>query len=625
MDRTTKAAVPAVSSVSRVLLGAGGRTPGVDVLDIRTGTVAKVLKLQEGDSAYRIGRATGGQTAVVGTKRGHLFWIDPTPNADAQNPAAVIKRIQGAPVLAVLLTELNQALVCDSAGRVLLWESSTGHPISIPGGRGAVCALAKFGERLVAGLSASGEMLFWDMAQVRLLKTIAASSPPRWSALVGLVDWKQAQALAYSSPEGDLVLVRPESEEVCRVKAHKGPFYAATICGDNLLTVGFDDAVLRRWNPTSLTIEEELEAPKGVIAATIANSGSPKLVLVCRDGGGVYEFENGELLLCKPLRGCAYRSAVGPSWNEIVEEQEEQQRVEVNGLVAEIRQAASRGQRDDLDDRHGRLRQLGYEHVSLVLHAEHARSQEDLVAELRAYHSLARLVKNQPQSARRSLGRYAELLECFWQLKAATRQYEVLGAWDTNSAARACQLLPLIHALENADALLEPGLSPDVLLDGVAAVSGAFTCHLVTKVFSSRSMAGGTFQPEDIVQKYEQIRRSKPTKIPPARIVHSAPWITHERVETVDVILFADERQEGADPPLFGLKLLDGLPQTTVVPFVAIDGRLPAQASNDDGRTEVWAVLRTQEDRVQGWIKPVQAAVRQTLQRLLTAELAQRR
>ena len=628
MNVTNKLAgvdVPASAAVSQVLLGAGGRSPGVGLFDLRTGATENVLQLPEGDSAYRMGRTTDGQSVVVGTKGGRLYWIDLMFNEESPKGQAPIKRAQGAPVLGILVTDAGQALVCDSAGRMLLWEPRGEQPPSMIANRNTVCALSRFGEQFVAGLSISGEMLILDLAEMRLVKTIPAPSPPRWSALVDLIDWRKAEGLVYSASDGDLVLIRQKSEDVARVKAHEGPFYAVTVYDDHLLTFGFHDAVLRKWNPASLTIDEEFPIPRGVLAAAIATNGSPKLVLVCQDGGGgVFDFESSRLHQCQALPNNAYRCAIGPSWIEIVKEQEARRRVEVDALVDQIRHASSQEPSDARDNRHNRLAQLGYEHVSLALHAERARSQENLADELRSYHKLVRLVDTQPRAAQRSLGRYSQLLERFGQFKDAMRSYKTMGAWDATSAARADQLLPWVKALENRDACLELGLSPDVLLDGVAAVDGALTCHLITNVFPSPSLAAGAIEPDAIVQKYELIRRSSPAAGPPARIANAAPWITHDRIETVDIIFFADERPDSPSPFVFGLKVLHDVPQTILVPFLAIDGGRLARAPKDGRISEISVVSIAQDDRMRGWLRPVQAIVKQALQRLLTEELSQR-
>ena len=145
--------VPASAAVSQVLLGAGGRSPGVGLFDLRTGATENVLQLPEGDSAYRMGRTTDGQSVVVGTKGGRLYWTDLMFNEESPKGHAPIKRAQGAPVLGILVTDAGQALVCDSAGRMLLWEPRGEHPPSMIANRNAVCALSRFGEQFVAGLS----------------------------------------------------------------------------------------------------------------------------------------------------------------------------------------------------------------------------------------------------------------------------------------------------------------------------------------------------------------------------------------------------------------------------------------------------------------------------------------
>ena len=105
---------PASAAVSQVLLGAGGRSPGVGLFDLRTGATENVLQLPEGDSAYRMGRTTDGQSVVVGTKGGRLYWTDLMFNEESPKGHAPIKRAQGAPVLGILVTDAGQTLVCDS-------------------------------------------------------------------------------------------------------------------------------------------------------------------------------------------------------------------------------------------------------------------------------------------------------------------------------------------------------------------------------------------------------------------------------------------------------------------------------------------------------------------------------
>jgi len=103
-----------------MFLGAGGRTPRVDILGDDAAQVETLLELPEGHSAYAIDVSPDGTSIAVGTKEGDLYIVSFADDSDRAQDQYVAKLIQGAPILSACFVDNTQVAVSDVAGRCLL-------------------------------------------------------------------------------------------------------------------------------------------------------------------------------------------------------------------------------------------------------------------------------------------------------------------------------------------------------------------------------------------------------------------------------------------------------------------------------------------------------------------------
>ena len=85
---------------NRVFLGAGGAHPGVDLICTNSAEQHRILNLPADQSVYALDVSPDLKEIVVGTKTGHLYWLD-NETATAHTPdTSAEPRMQGAPILA---------------------------------------------------------------------------------------------------------------------------------------------------------------------------------------------------------------------------------------------------------------------------------------------------------------------------------------------------------------------------------------------------------------------------------------------------------------------------------------------------------------------------------------------
>ena len=87
-----------------VFLGTGGCTPGVEVLDIISGNLSKVLSLPLGESVYALDITPDGHNLAAGTRSGFLYWL--SADLSGKEEYKTRRIVQGAAVISVFFWDI---------------------------------------------------------------------------------------------------------------------------------------------------------------------------------------------------------------------------------------------------------------------------------------------------------------------------------------------------------------------------------------------------------------------------------------------------------------------------------------------------------------------------------------
>ena len=295
---------------------------------------------------------------------------------------------------------------------------------------------------------------------------------------------------------------------------------------------------------------------------------------------------------------------------------------EATRLAIRVQHVIERDPSVDVERDHARLSELGYEHVSLALRAERAHRQDDLAAELSAYHQLAQILPEGEGGALRSLRRYAELLELVWQLKEAQEVYRRLASWDSTLAAKADSLTPFVAALDSDDVVVESEVPVAVLAAAAAAVALPITSRFQILALGPLRCREVILQPDRIIEKYDRVRQLRPqTALPEAKCAQ-ARWIGRDDIEPADLITFHGSGCGGPEGVVFALKVMDASPETMIVPVVLFDASAALQGRQAALMAASVVSRIGGEATANGWIRHVHGAVKDALNRLFTETLS---
>ena len=462
--------------------------------------------LPAGHSVYALSvGCRGDETVIGGTKGGRLLAIDRRGPECSGGSATVHEFVQGAPVLSVCALGAGCVVASDVAGRCCLWNTrAESKPVFLPAENHVVCALLRLDQDTLVGLSTTGAVLFWSLANNSLIKTVAIPPPPPWAALTPLLHWRSAEALAYPNSDGDLVVYRIGTGDVLSLAAHKGTFHTIVEFEDDLITVGRCDGRMKRWRAGQEAPSMTVAAPQGVISGAVLGDLEPQLLLIQEDGGaGLYLFGEQELELERSLPGNDFRAAVGPSWELLNAALQQRRSSEARRLAVRIQSTFECDATHSDEEGHAALERLGYEHVSLALRGRQASRRDDLVEELKAYHQLIRLLPADESASLPSLKRYVALLERAWQLEEAQRVLRQAVSLDVGLTEQLDRLAPYAEAMSSGCAVIEPDTPIATVLECAGVIGHGVSGLLRVHELEPLSCQGVTMSAQQIAKKYE--------------------------------------------------------------------------------------------------------------------------
>ena len=524
-----------------IILCLGGSQPGVSLLDPVSTHVSRLLSLPAGHSLYAADISDDGNTLGVGSKTGFAYLVSSdVPNDSANGDAR--RYYQGVPILSVCFTQQDELAAADADGNLLLWDLIAGLPIRrlCRETTEPLCLLFRPGEDLLAGLSISGQLVFWHSNCDEPSRIIPASPPPPLYGLVKAVFWEAANRWVWPDRTGRLTLFDPHSLGISYTVAHPGGFYASCVHRKRLITVGESDGRMVFWSPDGHQPSITFEVPVGIISLAVWQKDVPQYLLIGANGkAAIYVSGDDGLEPSQRLPGNDYRIAIIPQ-PELSQKQWERWKSErAEELCREIQTRIESGKCDDLPELHHELMELGYRHMSLWLQAATAAKSGSIIEQLQALHELAALIEQEDLDLPECLNSYARLLTHIWQLQAAQSVYAKLQASDVQDAAVSAKLADVTDLLEiiaQQDVIIETATPLVAILQAGELVGHRFEADYVLKQGVTFSVAG-RMDPDDFVGRYDASTR-KEQRESLAGIVTELHWMMDECHQSATAIRF---------------------------------------------------------------------------------------
>lgn len=610
-----------------LLLGSGGRTPRVERFDTTSSELRVLLSLSAGHSTYSLAESPDGSLLAVGTKSGPIKIIDLLHiNGPAQEDRGQTLD-HSTPILTVAFTESTVILACDLSGRCLSWDISLGDPSPkvFHSSNDRVCSLYSLSTRKVYGLTKSGRLIEWRFPAGDLVKEFPVPVPPPLHALVNLLHWKTKRKLTYPGENGRLVFFDLEKEHCSTISAHSGEFYAVTLVGENLITLGMKDGRLRTWNDSLKEPEEEIQVGDGFVSAETIACEPPKLLLIHRTGkASIHEFTKGGIRLQSEIPGEDFRVARCLSLKQAPLSRTEDSKTTIHLLVKEIQELCLRGAIEESDKKHKELISRGYEHVSLCLRAEKAQRDGKLVEELQIRKKLATLLPPGDPRSLKSLERLAEVLASVWQFEEARSVCQTILAIKPDPAIseRIQALTEFIDAMSRDSWLAQPSIPLPTVLSCATVLDKFFLGTWVVKSGSLWDCQDSSLSVDDITKKYNQCRNTVPGKAIPEGYCESFHWLSAKSSELTQIMTVESPFRDATNVLKFALRSSQDDFRTIFMPMLVL-------ASVEDERTSVTPVEHNETavrllDTVAEskalvlWLEPVERFVTKAIRMLIS-------
>jgi len=608
--------------MSSLVLGTGGRQPGVWLLSLGEDHASSVLELPAGHSAYAIDLDADSGLVAVGTRAGtiHVFSWPQRATSQAQE---VLSLHQGAPVLSVCLLGPDRLVTADTAGRCLVWNlnGDLSNPQACDTGGELICSLLALPDDRLVGLSAGGRLVFWDQVLVRPERFVTGPRPPKKLSLVRLQYWPKHEAIVYPGAHGRLVLCQPDRPEIHVRDAHDGEFFAIVVDDEGLYTIGRNDGLAKVWENTDGAPSRQLKAPSGVIAAAAFGDAAGKAILI-HDSfeAAVYTLRSDPLKPIGWLGIRSYRSVAGVSARVRHTARKDQEQAIIEDLQARIQEKFQSNDFEGIEALHEQLLALGFESVSLALRAQQAALQQDLVGEMRIRRRLAQiLVPPDPQSWLVLL-RYAELLEAAWQLTEAKEIRERIPPEQMREPSVQEWLNQATGIMEGDDWVGASTFVP-TLIDAANEFQRPFTGRWAVGNLGHHALACHckVVTAEVLAAKYEQIREERGlSDLSPAQA--GRYWWLAPRVAAPTETVVFEEPSNRAGPALqIAAQIQEHGTECVVILRGLLDAGRPGPGQSwEDHNRQVLAVFRQTEQAgpLNVWSRPVREIVMLALRRL---------
>lgn len=504
---------------ARALLGCGGHAPRVESFDPHSGETRELTRFDVGHSAYVLDRNK--EVVLVGTKTGHLCWLR---SAEGETePPTLSYRVDigaSASILAACFVSDCVVAVADTTGRCRVLDSHAENTVcELPTNGHTICALNHAAAQQLVGLTTERRVLIWDVADGTLTMAAQAPSPPPCKALVRLVALSGERVVMYVAEGGELVTFSLSNGKVTTRRAHAGYSYATSECNIGLITVGYEDCLLKVWKPLSAVPVCEIACPAGVTSVASLDGDMNRVLLVYSSGkADIFKVSTKQLHHMSSLPGDGYRVVLEPEYTEVERSHTNRSRIRASHLAAAITDTPTDAA--SASEAHSELVDIGYGHVSLALRAQQAERNDDILVELDCRTQLHAMLMESGCAAGELCVRYAELLESLWLIEEALSIRKLLaksGAHTTNQSHLEW-LTVCREKMRTPCWVATSELPPSSLVAAAAQMEIPFRGRWLVTSLPPLTCRGSTISASMIAAKYKEIRSPEhEQRLPPAR------------------------------------------------------------------------------------------------------------
>jgi hypothetical protein len=331
-----------------------------------------------------------------------------------------------------------------------------------------------------------------------------------------------------------------------------------------------------------------------------------------RGAAGIYDLSGGTLRFISGVRGRDFRVILGPNQEHLALFFQRRRMLQAQEITNQIRERRTDQEFGCIEQLHGELIVLGYEHQSLALRAEAARQDDDIVSELKYSKQAAAFVAEADQGAYGFLVRYLTLLESVWQMPAAHDLCRRLSHQHPSEGLqqRAARLGEYVTAMESGDYVIESELPLRVLVQSADIVGTRFRGRYLLRQDQPLSTGVPRVTASLLISEYQQLCMEYRGVGLPSVKETVLRWLSGGRPERVSVVLFEGGQGNPVTGLEFGLKLYDAGLQTVLVPVALFNAAAgPDFSSPQEYNRYVSKQLDTLEAQIAwtGWLRSVKA------------------
>jgi len=493
-----------LSNPTGIFITLGGARPGLGCYDAITGQFREWTILPKSQSVYSIDYEDEGKALWAGTRTGGLYRIDVQPDDEPMNNLVHDFGTHDS-ILDIALISSSCIAIAHKLGRCNLYGIADDDKSRSLNTRGRIVyALFCPDQEHLAGLT-DNELLVWDIDGHVIFAT-EIPEPANWPSLIKPVFFSWANLWLWPDRRGRLVTYHHASRQLATYPAHGSHFYGTTECKAGLISVGFNDRTLKIWND-KLELLNEIPMPVLPVISVFSweDAGTNLLLTQATGQCSVYKLQGNHLDLTtdSDLKDC--RLVFSPDRQALETAIADHKKQEAADIARQI--TSSHSNPAMVESLHKDLIELGFENISLLLRAEHARINEDLVQELGFYHRLFGLVGMTESKMAESLLRFGNLLETLWQVSCAHRVFSMLSQFtlDDATSQRQDNLEQTLQALAHSEVVIDSGeVSFTQILKASQITGEAITGRFIINQLESHSQSLPHISPSEYGECFEQ-------------------------------------------------------------------------------------------------------------------------
>ena len=615
-----------------VFLGGGSTDPRVVMFKMTSQGNSMLIRLPILGSVYAMDFNLESSTLAAGTKEGFVYITGVDLNRCQQEVPPCHKILQGAPVLSICWVNDSVLAVSDTAGRCLLWHRDNQSPLrKLETSGGAICSLRMINDETLAGFSTKGTLYFWHVVQGHLIETVDIPCPPPYSALVKMEYWKSEDKLVFPAAEGYMTFYYIEKEELKKIKAHNSEFYATALCGDILLTAGLNDCRLKTWQAGSEKPTCSHHVPEGIISISGIGMQPDKFVSVDKNGRAwLYKLGDDALHLEKPVEDQDYRSVISLEPVRILKFCEEKSKKEVYELVAKTKENSGRIKAGDSNMLHSRLKQLGFEHVSLAIRSEQALENGNIVESLKYSSSLIKLLPQDDIRSCQSLEHHANLLYKNWHIIEVDEICKKIISINPDHAfsIEAERIKNFSDCLKNKSCIIDPDITVEQIIKAASIIKKTFNGRYLLVKHNPKHCPHLKITPEMVAGKYEEVKKDQSRSCLPSASAEQVFRISRSGIDEISLIAFGDGMTSQAKGLQFALHVSESEHGSLITPLIIFDCRKVVSGGVfSEGNREACKILHDLQTNssTNSYIADIHETALFAIKRLITENMSKKR